>query len=118
MKETKIYIVESSEGEYSDSPSWIEKAFRRKEDAEAFARQLDAERFAEPAIEVKLWEEAENVWYCTNEEKYGMNWDAVPDDISHDKEKMRGIHQGTGRSGAGFRAGVFECPRLAPVHDG
>ena len=42
MKETKIYIVESSEGEYSDSPSWIEKAFRRKEDAEAFARQLDA----------------------------------------------------------------------------
>ena len=57
MKETKIYIVESSEGEYSDSPSWIEKAFRRKEDAEAFARQLDKERFAEPAIEVKLWEE-------------------------------------------------------------
>lgn len=87
MKETKIYIMESSEGEYSDSPSWIEKAFRRKEDAEAFARQLDAERFAEPAIEVKLWEEVENVWYCTNEEKYGMNWDAVPDDISHDKEK-------------------------------
>ena len=43
--------------------------------------------FAEPAIEVKLWEEAENVWYCTHEEKYGMNWDAVPDDISHDKEK-------------------------------
>ena len=42
--------------------------------------------FAEPAIEVKLWEEAENVWYCTNEEKYGMNWDAVPDDISHDKD--------------------------------
>lgn len=53
MKETKIYIVENSEGEYSDSPSWIEKAFRRKEDAEAFARQLDEERFAEPAIEVK-----------------------------------------------------------------
>ena len=98
--------MESSEGEYSDSPSWIEKAFRRKEDAEAFARQLDEERFAEPAIEVKLWEEAKNVWYCTNEEKYGMNWDAVPDDISHD------------RSWAGFRAGVFEFSRLAPVHDG
>ena len=77
----------SAPGEYSDSPSWIEKAFRRKEDAEAFAGQLDAERFAEPAIEVKLWEEAESVWYCTNEEKCVMNWDAVPDDVSHDKEK-------------------------------
>ena len=112
MKETKIYIVESSEGEYSDSPSWIEKAFRRKEDAEAFARQLDEERFAEPTIEVKLWEEAENVWYCTHELGCRAR--------RHQPRQgeMRGIHQGTGRSGAGFRAGVFECSRLAPVHDG
>ena len=41
IKETKIYIVESCEGEREDTHSMIEKAFRRKEDAEAFARQLD-----------------------------------------------------------------------------
>ncbi len=92
----KIYIMESSEGEYSDSPSWIEKAFRRKEDAEAFARQLDAERFAEPAIEVKLWEEAENVWYCTNEEKYSMNWGRRARRHQPRQGEMRGIYQGAG----------------------
>jgi len=87
IKETKIYIVESCEGEREDTHSMIEKAFRRKEDAEAFARQLDAKHSAEPVIDKDLWEEADSVWYCTNEEKYGMNWDAVPDDIRFDKEK-------------------------------
>lgn len=87
IRETTIYIVESSEGEWSDSPSWIEKAFRRKEDAEAYAHQLDTKRFADPVIDKELWEEAESEWYCINEEKYGMNWEAVPKEICHDKEK-------------------------------
>lgn len=40
---SKIYIVKSSEGEYEDYHIWNEKAFLKKEDAEAFAKELDNE---------------------------------------------------------------------------
>lgn len=37
----EIYIVKSSEGEYEDYRVWNEKAFTKREDAEAYAKQLD-----------------------------------------------------------------------------
>lgn len=43
-----IYIVKSSEGEYEDYHVWNEKAFTKKEDAEAYAKQLDKEHNQRP----------------------------------------------------------------------
>ena len=40
---SKIYIVQSSAGAYEDYHIWNEKAFLKKEDAEAFAKELDNE---------------------------------------------------------------------------
>ena len=54
------------------------------------------QNFAEPAIEVKLWEEAENVLYCTNEEKYSMNWGRRARRHQPRQGEMRGIYQGAG----------------------
>lgn len=45
---TKIYIVKSSEGEYEDYHVWNEKAFTKREDAEAYAKQLDKEHNYRP----------------------------------------------------------------------
>lgn len=45
---SKIYIVKSSEGEYEDYHVWNEKAFTKKEDAEAFAKLLDKEHNSRP----------------------------------------------------------------------
>lgn len=45
---SKIYIVKSSSGEYEDYRVWNEKAFTRREDAEAFAKQLDDEHNKRP----------------------------------------------------------------------
>ena len=38
---SKIYIVKSPEGEYEDYHYWNEKAFTKREDAEAYAKLLD-----------------------------------------------------------------------------
>ena len=38
MAESKIYVVECGGGEWDDRVSWVERAFRRKEDAEAYAK--------------------------------------------------------------------------------
>ena len=85
--DTKIYIVESSEGEWDDHCSWVEKAFRRKEDAEGFARQLDEEHFPQPVFDKKLCEEAERSWYVLNEEKNGSNWEVCPYNWQTEREK-------------------------------
>lgn len=45
---SKIYIVKSSEGEYEDYHVWNEKAFTKREDAEAYAKQLDKEHNQRP----------------------------------------------------------------------
>lgn len=45
---SKIYIVKSSEGEYEDYYVRNEKAFLKKEDAEAYARELDNEHNKRP----------------------------------------------------------------------
>lgn len=45
---SKIYIVKSSEGEYEDYHVWNEKAFIKREDAEAYAKQLDKEHNQRP----------------------------------------------------------------------
>lgn len=44
----KIYIVKSSEGEYEDYHIWDERAFLKREDAEAFAKELDNEHNKRP----------------------------------------------------------------------
>lgn len=66
----------SSEGEYEDYHERIEKAFRNKEDAEAYAKEIDAQHFLQPVVDENLWEKAENMWYYTNEQKHGANWDS------------------------------------------
>lgn len=45
---SKIYIVKSSEGEYEDYYVWNEKAFLKREDAEAYAKKLDDEHDKRP----------------------------------------------------------------------
>lgn len=45
---SKIYIVKSSEGEYKDYFVYNEKAFLKKEDAEAYAKALDFEHSKRP----------------------------------------------------------------------
>ena len=45
---SKIYIVKSSEGEYEDYHTWNEKAFLKREDAEAYAKELDNEHNIRP----------------------------------------------------------------------
>lgn len=45
---SKIYIVKSSEGEYEDYCVWNEKAFLKREDAEAYAKELDNEHNQRP----------------------------------------------------------------------
>lgn len=45
---SKIYIVKSSEGEYEDYRVWNEKAFLKREDAEAYAKELDNKRNKRP----------------------------------------------------------------------
>lgn len=44
----KIYIVKSSNGEYEDYRVWNEKAFTKREDAEAFAKSLDEAHNSRP----------------------------------------------------------------------
>lgn len=46
----KIYVVKSSEGEYEDYFVWNEKAFTKKEDAEAYAKELDEMHCERPAF--------------------------------------------------------------------
>ena len=45
---SKIYIVKSSEGEYEDYHCWNEKAFIKREDAEAYAKFLDEKHNDKP----------------------------------------------------------------------
>ena len=85
--EKKIYVVLSSEGQWEDYHEWIEKAFRRKKDAEAYAKQLDKEHNPKPVFKDRLWDEAEESWWSMNEEKYGKDWDLSPYDYKEEKEK-------------------------------
>lgn len=54
----KIYIVKSSSGYYEDYRSWNEKAFNKKEDAEAYAKKLDEQHYFKPHF---ITEEFENL---------------------------------------------------------
>jgi hypothetical protein len=46
----KIYIVESSSGNYEDYVCYNEKAFINRSDAELYAKQLDEEHFSKPSF--------------------------------------------------------------------
>lgn len=81
---SKIYIVKSASGEYEDYYVWNEKAFNKKEDAEAYAKQLDEEHNRIPQFITD-----EFIEILADCEYELPDWDDVPEDILNDKEKRQ-----------------------------
>lgn len=87
MAESKIYVVECGEGEWDDHVSWVERAFRRKEDAEAYAKHLDDEHNVPATVPDDLWNEAYHAWCESQEEQYGEDWEVGPFDFKTQREQ-------------------------------
>lgn len=63
---SKIYIVQSSCGEYEDYHIWNEKAFTNKEDAEKYAEELDLKHnyrpeFITPEFELAFYDSDDEI---------------------------------------------------------
>lgn len=73
---SKIYIVQSSCGEYEDYRIWNEKAFTSKEKAEQYAKELDEKHNSRPS-------------FITDEfiEAYNEVYDEIPDFEEYNSDK-------------------------------
>lgn len=71
---SKIYIVKSSSGVYEDYHCWNEKAFTKREDAEAYAKELDKAHRFKPHF---ITDEFENL--IAECESLIPDWEPFPD---------------------------------------
>lgn len=78
MAERRIFIVQSSEGEYEDYHERNERAFANRASAEAYARELDRVHHPERIIDEDLWDEAEGEWFMTHEEVGSEHYETNP----------------------------------------
>lgn len=78
----KIFIVKSSEGEYENYHVWNEKAFTKREDAEAYAKQLDKEHNQRPYFITD-----EFICLLRECEDELPEWEAFPEKITPENRK-------------------------------